>query len=116
MEKLPARSAASTAATATSAAAAATAATAPLRAGPSFVDHQRTPTKVGAIQGRNRLLGLIGISHLDERETAGLSSVTISYQVNGSHFAVHRERIANLIFVSRKGKVAYVKSFRHRSS
>jgi hypothetical protein len=102
VERLPALSAAAaaTASTAAAASATTTAATAATAVGPGscFIDHQRTAAEVRAVERANGLLGLIGIGHLDECKAAGLTRVTVSYQVHRIHFSMSGESVANLIF------------------
>lgn len=67
--------------TAASAAAEATAATATaagaLFAGTGFIDRQRPPAVLLAVERRNRRLGFLVVGHLDEAKTLGPAGVAI---------------------------------------
>jgi hypothetical protein len=67
----------------------ATAATFGLRA--SFVHAERATIIFGAVQGRNGLIGLRRIGHLNEGETAGAARVAIGDQVNPIYGSVRFE-------------------------
>jgi hypothetical protein len=78
----PRTAATATAGTATAATAETTATAATLGFGASFIDIQRAAVKFLAIEGGNRPVGLGGVRHFDECETARAAGVPIGDQVD----------------------------------
>lgn len=103
-----AAAAAATAATASVATTSTSAATATGWLRPSFVDGDLTSTDVLVIQALDRLLGFVGIWHLDESKAARAAGFAILHNLYRGYSPVALKGRPQLFFGLAKGQVAHI--------
>src|SRR5581483_109548 len=81
----------------------------PVRLGLGFVHFHRSPTKITAVQRRNRFIGFGSVGHFHETEAAGATGVTIRHKTHSFDGAVLLKNTPQFCFCCAVGKVAYVK-------
>jgi len=72
-----------------------------------FVNIQRTPVEVFAIQGGNSALGFAVDAHFHESEAPGASRIPVSYDVHTVYLAISLEHGSNRLFGGPEAEVTY---------
>src|SRR5262245_33746547 len=105
--------ASTTAAVAATSTAAAAAAAAAFRLGPCFVDRQRTPLDLRAVQRGDRRLCFCVTAHLHKAESLGPACVAVDDHLDGLHRAVLLEQLLQRTVGDAVGKVSHVQLLAH---
>ena len=93
-----ATAAASTASAAITASAATTASAAAFRFRPRFVDVDRAPADLRAVQRRNRLLAVFVAGHLHESESTGASGIAVGHDADSIHLPERLKQLPQFVF------------------
>src|ERR1019366_6260388 len=97
--------------TAGRAAAAETPAAAALRFGPGLIDVERATIQIGAVQSRDRPVGLGRVRHFDESKAAGTASVPVGHQTHTLHTPVRLKKRTEGGFRGREIQITYKNIF-----
>jgi hypothetical protein len=62
----------------------------------SLINLQRAASKIGAVQGGDRLIGFAGVGHLDESKASRASGFAVSDNADALHGAMRLEQAAKL--------------------